>query len=269
METPAWAPARTGSETPSAARVYNYMLGGSHNFAVDRAVAEQAIAAMPAVRVAGQLNRAFLRRAVQFLIRSGIRQFIDLGAGIAAVGAVHEIAWQLDPECTVAYVDNDPVVAAYNEQILSGDARAAAVHADLRDHDAVLADPGLAAVIDLTRPVGLLMVAVLHNLPDGDDPYGVVDGYRARLAPGSFIAVSHATMPPGMPAPASDAQAQYNRTDNQLVLRAQPDVERFFTGFDLVEPGVTYADAWRPDDGDPTDHGIASLMTVAGVGQLS
>jgi hypothetical protein len=268
MESPTWAPPGIDTETPSAARVYDYMLGGSHNFAVDRAVAEQALAVMPEVRAAGRHNRAFLRRAVQHLIAAGIRQFVDLGSGIAAVGSVHEVAWQLDPSVRLVYVDLDPVAVAYNEHLLAGDDRAAVLDLDLRDVDAVLGDPRLTGRIDLSAPVGLLMVAVLHNLPDTDDPYGVVAAYRDRLAAGSYLVASHATPPPGMPAPSAAAQEQYNRTDNQLILRDAAAFERFFAGFDVVEPGVMHASDWRPDQAPPPGEGVAAAMTVAAVGRL-
>ncbi len=267
MESPSWAPPGIDTETPSAARVYDYMLGGSHNFAVDRAVAEQALAVMPAVRAAARYNRAFLRRAIRRLFGRGIRQFLDLGSGIAAVGSVHEVAWQLDPAVRIAYVDTDPVAMAYNQHLLAGDDRAAVLDRDLRDVGGVLDDPRLAGVIDLAAPVGLLMVAVLHNLPDADDPYGVVAGYRDRLAAGSHLVASHAVPPPGMQAPSAAAQEQYNRTDNQLILRDEAGFERFFAGFELVEPGVVYASDWQPDDAAAPVEDVAAKMTIAAVGR--
>jgi hypothetical protein len=241
-----WVPPTVDLTRPSIARVYDYWLGGAHNFAVDREFSKQLFQAMPDARLAAQANRAFLHRAVRFLVDSGIRQFLDLGSGIPTVGNVHEIAHKLAPECRVLYVDIDPVAVAHSQQILADNDRAAAIQRDVRHVEAILSDPQTRSLLDLDQPVGLLMVAVLHYLPDADDPYAIVSRYRQALCPGSYVAIGHPTTD-SRPAEAAQVVAMSRQTGTPATGRTRAEIERLFTGLKLLEPGLVWAPQWRPD----------------------
>ncbi|OLB75879.1 MAG: hypothetical protein AUI14_20190, partial [Actinobacteria bacterium 13_2_20CM_2_71_6] len=193
MTRPDWAPQEIDINVPSAARMYDYYLGGAHNFAADRELAEQALRAMPDGRFLARTNRAFLRRAVRFLARAGIRQFLDIGSGIPTAGNVHEVAKQVTPDARVAYVDIDPVAVSHAQALLAADPRTGALRGDLRRPDRILADPALGAIVDLDQPVAVLLLAVCHFVPDSDDPAGIIAQLRAALAPGSHLVISHGT----------------------------------------------------------------------------
>ena len=271
MERPAWAPEAIDIDRPSAARIYDYHLGGGHNFAVDREIAEKVAALMPELPLIMRANRAFLLRAVRLLLESGIRQFLDLGSGIPTVGNVHEIAQAADPAARVVYVDSDPVAVAHSQALLAGNDKAGVVHADLRDIRTVLAAPEVARLIDFSRPVGLLMVAVLHFVPDRDDPAGIVAAYRDAVPPGSYLVLSHgaASEETHAPAGSSEALAAYSRSVTETTLRTRAEVAAMFDGFEPVDPGVVYVTRWRPwpasDGGEPAP--LAPLAQLAGVGR--
>ncbi|EXG80215.1 SAM-dependent methyltransferase [Cryptosporangium arvum] len=253
-------------ERPSAARVYDYYLGGSHNFAVDRAMAEQAIRILPELPGNMRANRAFLRRAVRYLIAQGVRQFLDLGSGIPTVGNVHEVALGEAPDCRVVYVDNDPVAVAHSQSILEDVRAATIVQADVTDPGAVLAEAR--RHLDFERPVGVLMVALLHFVPDSAAPASVIARYRDAVAPGSFLAISHGTADQqGDRGPAMEAL--YSRSANPLVSRDRATVESFFEGYELVDPGVVFVPLWRPEPGAlPAATPPERTATYAGVGRL-
>jgi SAM-dependent methyltransferase len=176
-------------DRPSAARVYDFYLGGFHNFAADREMGRQAVQMWPDLPEIMRPNRGFLRRAVEFLVDARVRKFLDLGSGIPTVGNVHEVAQRRAPDTKVVYVDNDPVAVEHAQAILAGDDRTTVVHADLRDPDAVLGDPAIRALLDLSRPIAVLMVAVLHFVPDEDDPAGLVARFRDAVPAGSYLAL--------------------------------------------------------------------------------
>ncbi|MFB9235758.1 SAM-dependent methyltransferase [Plantactinospora siamensis] len=255
-------------DTPSPARVYDYFLGGSHNFASDRALAARMQQAMPDIGQIMWANRAFLRRAVRALVELGIRQFVDLGSGIPTVGNVHEIAQQAAPDTVVAYVDIDPVAVAQSRAILADNPRTVVLHADLTDPDRVLADPALRGLIDLDRPVAVLLVGVLHQLADAS-PAEVIGRYRDRMAPGGYLALSHASSDERPDALA--LRDTYNRgyaRAAQMTLRSRPEIERLFAGFVLIEPGLVQLPEWRPDwPVDPADD-TRRFSTYCGVGRL-
>ncbi len=247
---PAWAPSSINLEVPNAARVYDYYLGGAHNFAVDRQMADQAIRAWPELPQIMSANRAFLRRAVRFLVRSGVRQFLDLGSGIPTAGNVHEIAQGVDASCRVVYVDNDPVAVLHGQAMLADVPNVTAVGADLREPATVLGHPGVTQLLDLSRPVAVLLVAVLHFVSDDDDPASVIATYREAMAPGSYLVICHAS-PDGGGDRAATHRALYARTPTPMTMRTREQVACLLTGFDLVEPGLVYMASWRPDeDGD-------------------
>jgi len=262
MERPDWVPADLDLDQPNAARTYDYYLGGSHNLAVDRELAQRVIEAMPEVPLMAQANRAFLRRAVLFCVEAGVRQFLDLGSGIPTVGNVHEVAQRVAPESRVVYVDVEPVAVAHARAILAGNARAAVLQADIREPDRILADPAVVELLDLSRPVAVLMVAVLPWVVEDDDVARIVAQFRDAVAPGSYLAVSHGTE--NIP---SAVQEQYQRASSPFVVRSREQVLRLFAGFELVEPGVVYAQQWRPDwIGEVEDHPEWSRL-LAGVGR--
>ena len=192
-ERVSWVPQGLDTGKPSAARLYDYLLGGGHNFAGDRALAEKFLQAQPNARTIARLNRAFLRRVVLFMMDRGIRQFLDLGSGIPTVGNVHEIAQKADPEAHVVYVDFEEVAVAHSQLILEGNDNAGVVQADMCRPDDVLSDPVVKDLIDFSQPVGLLMVAVLHFVSDEKGPAEVVARYRDAMPSGSLIALSHLT----------------------------------------------------------------------------
>jgi hypothetical protein len=243
-----WQAIGIRADIPQPARVYNYLLGGKDNFAADREAAEMSLALVPEMRDSARGNRLFLGRAVAFLRDQGIRQFLDLGSGLPASPNTHEIAAAGGAECRVVYVDIDPVVYQRADALLADCEVTHSVLADLRDVDEVLSAAG--RVVDLTRPVGLLMIACLHNIPDADDPAGIVARYLDALAPGSHVAISHVT---GDFAPGRMAQvtASYAERGTVFVGRTRAQVTAMFNGRDLVEPGVAQISYWRPDGGAP------------------
>jgi hypothetical protein len=264
VDRPEWAPADIDLERPSTARVYDYHLGGFHNFAADRQAAEQIAAIMPELPLVMRANRSFLRRAVRVLVDAGIHQFLDLGSGIPTVGNVHEIAQQAAPGSRVIYVDVDPVAVAHAQALLSDNDDADVVRADLRDVDTVLAAPEVRRLIDFSQPVGVLMVAVLHFVPDRDDPAGIVARYRDAVPAGSYLVLSHAAASEGEQAPAGadEASAAYNRSVSEFTRRTHAQVADLFAGFDLIDPGVVYVTQWHPEtDGD----GIPQLPQLVGI----
>jgi SAM-dependent methyltransferase len=242
---------------PNPARIYDYLLGGKDNYPADREVAEQVVAIAPVTRDVVRDNRAFLRRAVRFLTQeAGIRQFVDLGSGLPTHGNVHEIAKAIAPDARVVYVDNDAMVVTHSRALLADD-NTLAIHADLREPDAVLGNPEVRELIDFDRPIALLMVAILHFIPDDQDPLGIVARFRDALPTGSYLAISHSTrdipVRPDMSAAEMTAMGArverlYQLTTASLVTRTRAQVERFFDGFDLLDPGLVEIQLWRPDD---------------------
>jgi hypothetical protein len=252
-------------DEPSTYRIYDYLLGGCFNFAVDRAFAGELLTKVPWARDVAKANRGFLVRAVRFAVSRGIRQFLDLGSGILAGSRVDAIAHAVEPRCRVAYVDSDAVAVAYAEVLVGDDKRSTALCADVRDVPAVLAEPQVADLLDLREPVCLLMGKVLHFLPDNDDPAGVVAGYRDRLCGGSMVAITHATYE-GVPDEAVDAAPMYRASRESMHDRSRAEIAGFFAGWDLVEPGVVFTSEWHPDCGTDRDATPGRAVFLAGVG---
>jgi SAM-dependent methyltransferase len=251
----------------TAARIYDYLLGGTHNFPADRAAAEMLIQGTPVLPAIVRANRAFLRRAVRFLSEAGIRQFLDIGSGIPTAGNVHEVA-ELVPDARVLYVDIDPVAVAESLDLLDGNDHATAIRADLRDAQAILDHPEVTRLIDFKEPVALLLVSMLHFVDD--EAYAAVERLVGVLAPGSYLAISHGSDPEeARSGDLEGAQAVY-RTNTATPLNTRPRaaILRFFTGLDLVEPGLVWAPQWRPAADDPTDFADTPAMVgvLAGVG---
>ncbi|WP_327112012.1 SAM-dependent methyltransferase [Streptomyces sp. NBC_01341] len=249
MERPAWAPQGIDISVPSVSRMYDFYLGGSHNFEVDREAARKAMEFMPGLPKVMQANRAFMRRAVQYATASGVHQFLDIGSGIPTFGNVHEVAQANDPESRIVYVDHDPVAVAHSQAVLEGNERAVVVAADLRAPKEILENPEINGLLDLDKPVALLLVAVLHFIEDADDPYGAVAELSAALAPGSLLVLTHASYE-GIPLSQEEAGGTvgvYRNIRNPLVMRTRAEGARFFEGFEMVEPGLVSMPDWRPE----------------------
>lgn len=260
-------PAEIDLDKPNAARVYDYYLGGDHNFAVDRKMGDEAIRLWPELPQIMQANRAFLRRAVHYCVEQGVRQFLDLGSGIPTVGNVHEVAQLAAPETRVVYVDTDPVAVAYSKTLLADNDRADIVGADLRDPDAVLNSPEVAELLDLSEPTALMMAAVLHFVGEDSHPRDIVARYRDALAPGSYLAVSHAT-DEGRPDLADEHADLYRqRTSTPMTMRSRARITEFFDGFDLVDPGLVFMPLWRPVSPSDVDDNPERFTALVGVGR--
>ncbi|MFR9721744.1 SAM-dependent methyltransferase [Streptomyces sp. MS19] len=268
MERPGWAPQGIDLTVPSVSRMYDYYLGGSHNFAADRAAARKAIAAFPGLPKIMQANRAFMRRAVRYAVADGVTQFLDIGSGIPTFGNVHEVARAADPAARVLYVDNDPVAVAHSRAVLAGDERAGIAAADFRDPASVLGCAEAERLLDLRRPVALLLVALLHFLPDEEKPEGHVAALRDALAPGSLLILTHATTEAGLATHEQGAELSdvYRRGGATLVMRGRAATERFFDGFALVKPGLVPLPEWRPD-GPADEEDPVAAAGFAGVGR--
>lgn len=242
---PRWKPESINVEQASPARIYDFVLGGVHNFAVDRQVAEQMLAVNPEIPLTAQANRAFLRRAVQFLVDAGIRQFLDIGSGIPTAGHSHEIAQAAAPDARVVCVDVDPVAVAHSRDVLVGNDRAAAFHEDARRPEQILEAPELQRLIDFEQPVAVLVVAVLHFVPEAEDPADIIARLMAPLASGSYLAMSHVTDEGGLDIP--KIQTVTRRAGIDFTARSRQQVQALFGGLDLVEPGVVWIPQWRPE----------------------
>jgi hypothetical protein len=201
-----------------------------------------------------QANRAFLRRSVRYLVGQGVTQFLDIGSGIPTEGNVHEVVQVASPEARVVYVDIDPVAVAHSRAILSGNPLADVVQADLRDAAAIFDDPRAKRLLDLSQPIGVLMVAMLHFVLDEADPANIVALYRKMMPPGSYLVVSHATHE-GRPDQTGPHTELYRRAGAPLTMRSRRELETLLDGFDLVSPGAVFLPLWRPDSpADVDDH---------------
>jgi SAM-dependent methyltransferase len=241
--------ARIDTSVAHPARRYDYLLGGKDNFAADRESGDQMIAAVPTARTGALENRRFLRRAVTYLAgQAGIRQFLDIGTGIPTSPNVHEVAQGIAPECRVVYVDNDPIVLAHARALLTSSPEGATAYldADLRQPEKILADPDLTRTIDLSQPVALMLVAVLHFIPDSDDPYGLVRPLIDVLAPGSYLVMTHISY--DFLPPRTGGQVDQIVRAEPFRARTRPEFAAFFDGLDLVEPGIVSVSEWRAQD---------------------
>ncbi len=258
-------PAEFDPERPSAARVYDYYLGGASNLKVDRDFGKKVLEVLPEARDYALYNRAFLRRTVRYCAANGIRQFLDIGSGIPTVGHTHEIARQIDPVCRVVYVDNEPLAVAHSELLLTDNPNAAAVHADIRNPGAVLGAAETKRLLDFDEPIAVLMVALLHFVPDADDPKSLLKRYHSALAPGSYLVMSHVT-DEGLNLRVGAAAEMYRTTDRPACVRDREQITELFDGFELVEPGVVLTPQWRPDS--PTESVDPSrAAALGGVGR--
>ncbi|MDA3629636.1 SAM-dependent methyltransferase [Saccharopolyspora sp. WRP15-2] len=243
-------PATVDTTQPSAARAYDYFLGGSHNFAADREFANQVLAIAPSIPAVTRLNRSFLRRAVHYCLDQGIRQFLDLGSGIPTVGNTHQVADAAGIAARVVYVDNEPVAYHHAQHVLGGSETATIIQADMRDLPAVLDHPDTRRLLDFTQPVGLLAVGVLLYLED-PQPAELLGAYRQRLAPGSLVAVSTLTdehASPELRAEMELLRGAYESAGEPVYPRDHAEILRWFDGLDLIDPGLVTLPEWHPQD---------------------
>ncbi len=260
-------PAGIDASTPNPARIYDTLLDGKDNFPADRTAAHAILNVAPQARQGARENRAFLQRAVRFLAQeAGIRQFLDIGTGLPTQGNVHQVAQQVAPDARVAYVDHDPVVHVHANALLANHTTTIAVLADLRDPEVILGHSEVRRLLDLTRPVAVLLVAVLHFLRDEEDPAGIVARLREAMAPGSYLVISHATAD-FHPQAGAKVTKVYQQASAPLVLRSRSQIGRFFDGFDLVAPGLVEPASWRPDGEGPPSPGAGGFYS--GVGRRS
>lgn len=253
------APPGVDITVPSPARMYDYYLGGTDNFEVDRAAADKVKANMPEAGDAAWANRGFLQRSVRWLADHGIRQFIDLGAGLPTMNNTHDAAQDVAPDARVLYVDNDPIVAVHANKLLTDSSGTAFVTADFREPDALFDHEVTRKVIDLDQPVGLLLVAMVHFVPDEDDPYGLIRGYMDRLAPGSYLALSAGTNDRQADRAVGTIRDVYATSTAAVHMRTREEVTRFFDGLEIVPPHgkagreVAYIGEWGAEDPDAAD----------------
>jgi SAM-dependent methyltransferase len=265
-----WVSKRFGPPPPHPARIYDHWLGGKDNFEADRRIGEQIAELAPWVRSGARGNRSFLTRAVTYLAQAGVDQFIDVGAGLPGTGNVHEVAQRINPRARTVYVDNDEIVLVHARALLATDARTIVVGGDVRDPQAILADPAVCGHLDLARPVAALFLAVLHFIRTDEDPQRIVAAFRDVLTPGSFLAISHvADLPsslqdPDRAAVTREAANLYEALVSPFTLRSPEQIECLFAGFDFVSPGLVPAHLWRPTRERPGP----PIPILAGVGRL-
>jgi hypothetical protein len=247
-------PPEINTSRPHPARIYDYALGGKNHFAADREVAEKSFASFPSGRIASRANRAFLGRAVRYLAaEAGIRQFLDIGTGLPTTGNVHEVAQRVAPSSRVVYVDNDPLVLAHARALLtsSPEGRTAYIHADLRDPAAILSDPATRDVLDFSQPIALMLVSILHFIPDEDKPAEILRTLLDALPSGSYLSASHGTAEHD-PVGWAGVERAYREARLPTQLRDSDEFARLaFTGMKLVSPGVVLVSEWRPSASGP------------------
>lgn len=252
-------------DKPNAARVYDYLIGGKLNYAIDRMFAEKILELRPEARELALLNRRWLRRAVRFGAEQGIRQFLDIGSGMPTEGHVHEVVQAIDPNARVVYVDNEPVAVAHSEIVLKDNDNAGMVHADAERPADVLEHPTTERLLDFTQPVMVVMAAFVHFIPDERDPASLIAAYRDVLAPGSYLALSSGTFD-GQGEEVRQTAELYRNSGTEVVARSRAELRALVDGFELVPPGIVFIPQWRPDDpaefGEPPER-ASQLALVA------
>ena len=250
---------------PNVARVYDYMLGGKDNFAADRELAEQLLAEFPISSWIARQNRGFLKRAVRYCAEQGVDQFLDVGSGLPTMDNVHEIARQVIPDAAVVYVDNDRVALTHANALLATSPGVSAIWGDVRDPGKILADAQASGLIDLSRPMVILLAAILHFVSDDEDPAGIVAAFLDAMTAGSYLVLSHATHD-AQPEESERARSIYRDrgASSLLATRSRADIGAFFAGLELVDPGVVFTSQWRPQEPLRTREPVD---LIAGVGR--
>jgi S-adenosyl methyltransferase len=263
VRLPEWVPDGIDVTVPHAARMYDYALGGYHNFAVDREFVERAEQLVPGASLVAHANRAFLGRVVRWLVDQGITQFLDIGSGIPTLGNVHEIALLAAPEARVMYVDADPVAVAHSRAILTGHRRVGVLQADVRYPGDIVNHPDVTELLDFSEPVAILLLAVLHFVPDADDPASILAVLRDAAVRGSHVVLSHGSPVPELNEEVDGLRQLYRKTPTPLHLRTPEQIESLLKGLDLVEPGIVKIGDWRPDPDEEyaePQHGVLAAV---------
>jgi hypothetical protein len=255
---------------PSVARVYDYFIGGKDNFAIDRMVAEQSLAFVPDAREAGRACRAFLGRAVRLLAsEAGIRQFLDIGSGLPTRSNVHQVAQEVDPSAHVVYVDNDPMVLAHGRALLADEVRSTVVQADLRTPREILEHPVVREYLDFTKPIGLLLLSILHHVNDSEDPRQIASILRDALPSGSYLAIIHFWDPgaeyPEISVKVREAERVFNETLGTGRWRSRDEIMEYLGDFELVEPGLVPLAEWRPVPDETIDQKDSYYTMLCGL----
>ncbi|GAA4966036.1 SAM-dependent methyltransferase [Yinghuangia aomiensis] len=258
-----WTPTGIDVTVPSIARIYDSLLGGKDNFAVDRAVAAELLEAAPGLAECAISHRLILSRGVKFLVEQGVRQFVDLGSGLPSAQNTHQVAQDGDPEARVVYVDNDPIVLAHGRALLAENDRTTVITADMRDPDGVLGHPDLTGLIKADEPIAVMMLGVIHHINDDEDPAGLVKRYLDALPSGSWLFLTH-FLSVGVESDALERVMQGSHKTGRF--RTREEIEAYFDGLELAEPGVVYLDLWRPDvptDADSLD--VGQRLVLGGI----
>ncbi len=255
-------------DRPNSARMYDYLIGGYNNFEIDRMAAKKAIQINPDAPLVMRANRAFLRRAVGFLVSQGITQFLDVGSGIPTAGNVHEVAQKVNPAARVVYVDAEPVAVHHSRTMLEGNPNAKIIQADARQPERILDHPEVRRLLDLEKPTAVLLFCLLHFVPDDEEAVRAVRVLRDALVQGSYVGLSHATYEGSPPEDTEQINKLYSQTATPLRMRSYDQIEGFFEGLELVEPGLVYVPLWRPDDpGNQFLDQPARSVTYSGIGR--
>src|SRR5215469_15874075 len=239
---------------PSPARIYDYMLRGTHYLDVDAAAGQRLLSVVPEIRDCAWSNRGFHQRAAAWIARQGVRQFLDIGSGLPTVGNTHEVVRKIHPDARVVYVDNDPMVELYSQAIIETDGTVSVICGDLRDPDSILGNDALRALISPDEPTGLLMTAVMMFVADSSDPWGLVSRYVRAMAPGSYLSLSHLTDDAKPPAAVEGFRRVFDNATERMFFRSKEQVARFFDGLELVPPypgagpELTYSGVWAAED---------------------
>ncbi len=250
MDAKTWVPEGISQDMPNGARMYDYFLGGYYNFEIDRQMSEKALQIYPDGRLTAQACRAFLRRVTGFFVEQGIDQFLEIGSGIPTSGHVHEVAQKANPAARVVYVDIDPVAIAHGQAILKDNLNAIAIVGDVRRPDDILGHPEVKGLLDFGRPVAVSLLTLLHAVVDDEQAYAAVRVLRDALVPGSYIAISHGTRENAPPETIKQMEMLTRGTSMPARYRSHADIEPFFEGLEVVEPGLVHIPLWRPEGPD-------------------
>jgi O-methyltransferase involved in polyketide biosynthesis len=255
-------PSRSAVTVSSPAGIYDYLIGGAHHSAADREAAQRALASAPEARPIALENRAFMQRAVRYVAQRGVRQYIDIGSGFPTAGPVHEIAADTVADPHVVYVDYDPAVITLSRELLQSPAVLTVAH-DLRHPWEIIDDPDVGRLIDWSEPVAVLMVAILHFVTNSENPEEIIATFRDHMVPGSYLVLSHASQGE-RPDAAEEAARAWDSARSPVTLRSPSDIERLFTGFELIQPGLVTTTEWGTTEPAPTDQ----TLFLAGVGEV-
>lgn len=258
------APPGIDVSIPSVARVYDYMLGGKDNFASDRRAGDAAVDMLPQTPLLARDNRDMVRRSVRWLVgEAGVRQIIDIGSGLPSAGNVHEIAAGLAPDVHVVYADNDPIVLAHGRALLSASDTTAVIQADIREPDAIFDAEATRRLIDFDRPFAVLVAGLLHHLADAEDPVGVIDHIKGWLHPGCYLLVCNFFDPEDDPRAQAVERGWIEGGLGTGRFRTRAEQEPFYRGLELVEPGLVFANEWKPDQHSPRESPVHRLYVGA------